>query len=71
MDVKQRLIRFIEVRYGRHSDITSPLSKKDTAAAISVRPETLSRALRELDAADILVWKRDHITISPTAWELV
>jgi len=71
MDVKQRLIRFLEVRYGRKASITSELSKKDTAAAISVRPETLSRALASLEDDGLLEWKGGSIVLNPAVWEIV
>jgi CRP/FNR family transcriptional regulator len=71
MDVRSRLIRFLEVRYGRRSEITSEMSKKDTAAAISVRPETLSRALASMDEEGLLTWKGKSITVSSQAWEEV
>lgn len=71
MDVRSRLIRFLEVRYGRRTRITSELSKKDTAAAISVRPETLSRALASMDGEGILTWKGKSIRVEPEAWEEV
>jgi CRP/FNR family transcriptional regulator len=69
MDVKERLIRFLEVRYGRRERITSELSKKDTASAISVRPETLSRALAQLEADDLVVWKGSNILVAPSLWD--
>ncbi|MFW5695969.1 MAG: Crp/Fnr family transcriptional regulator [Alkalispirochaeta sp.] len=69
MDVRERLIRFLEVRYGRSPRITSELSKKDTAAAISVRPETLSRALTQLEGERLLTWKGSHIVVDPTIWD--
>lgn len=71
MDVRRRLFRFLEVRYGRFTSITSELSKKDTAAAISVRPETLSRALTSLEQEGLLVWKGSTIRAAPAAWEEV
>ncbi|MFP4153727.1 MAG: Crp/Fnr family transcriptional regulator [Alkalispirochaeta sp.] len=71
MDVKQRLIRFLEVRYGRKASITSELSKKDTAAAISVRPETLSRALASLEDDGLLEWKGGSIVLNPAVWDIV
>jgi CRP/FNR family transcriptional regulator len=71
MDVKQRLIRFLEVRYGRKNSITSELSKKDTAAAISVRPETLSRALASLEDGGLLEWSGSTIVLNPAVWEIL
>lgn len=71
MDVKQRLVRFFEVRYGRRHTIASELSKKDTATAISVRPETLSRALKTLEESGEIVWKGSSIVIDPGVWDEV
>ncbi|MFA7566150.1 MAG: Crp/Fnr family transcriptional regulator [Alkalispirochaeta sp.] len=68
MDVRQRLIRFLEVRYGRRPTIESELNKQETAAAISVRPETLSRTLASLQSEDLLTWKGRRITVSPQLW---
>ncbi len=71
MDVRERLIRFLEVRYGRRPRITSELSKKDTAAALSVRPETLSRALSQMEAEDLMTWKGSRITVDPAVWDTI
>ena len=68
MDVRGRLIRFLEVRYGRTPRITSELSKTETAAAISVRPETLSRALARLESEGVLTWDGNEITVADHAW---
>ncbi len=68
MDVRQRLVRFLEVRYGRRPVIESELNKQETAAAISVRPETLSRVLAALQSEDILQWKGRRISVSPALW---
>jgi len=68
MDVRQRLVRFLEVRYGRRPVIESELNKQETAAAISVRPETLSRALAALQAEELLQWKGRCISVSPALW---
>lgn len=68
MDVEERLARFLEIRLGRFTSTRVALSKKDTAAAISVRPETLSRVLTRLDDAGLLRWKRGTIEASPEFW---
>jgi len=68
MDVEERLARFLETRHGRFESIRFRLSKKETAAAISVRPETLSRVLTRLDDAGLLRWKRGTIKASPEFW---
>lgn len=71
MDVRQRLLRFLEVRYGRQAEIISDLSKRDTAAAISVRPETLSRTLAALAQEGLIHWSGAQITVDARAWEQV
>lgn len=68
MDVRGRLIRFLEVHYGRTAKITCELSKTETAAAISVRPETLSRALARLESEGLLTWEGTDITVADHAW---
>ena len=49
------------------------LFERDTypasAAAISVRPETLSRVLSRVDDAGLLRWKRGTIQASPEFWK--
>lgn len=71
MDVRERLIRFLEVRFGRVSRISIDLSKKETAAAISVRPETLSRTLAALAGEKLLTWRGRTITIADALWRSV
>ena len=68
IDVEERLARFLEVRFGRFESINPGLSKKDTAAAISVRPETLSRVLTRLEEAGSLSWKHGTISAQPEFW---
>lgn len=68
MDVRERLVRFLEVRYGRCSRIEADLSKKDTAAAISVRPETLSRTLAKLTEEGLLHWNGTVIEVNRRFW---
>ncbi len=63
MDVRERLVRFVRTRYGPGPRIHSELSKKETATAIGVRPETLSRALRALEEEEVLTWKGRTITL--------
>lgn len=71
MDVRARLLRFLEVRYGRKQRIQADLNKQETAAAISVRPETLSRALAALKDEELLTWERNWIELDPAVWNLV
>lgn len=69
MDVEERLSRFMQVRYGRFKRAEATLSKKDTAAAISIRPETLSRTLKRLEEDGVLRWKRGVIEADPSFWD--
>lgn len=71
MDVRARLLRFLEARYGRRSTIDMDLSKQETAAAISVRPETLSRALAGLREEGLLTWEKNRITLDEEVWNAV
>ena len=71
MDVRARLVRFLQVRYGRREVIQMDLNKQETAAAISVRPETLSRTLAGLKEEGMLFWQGDTITAAPGIWDAV
>ncbi len=71
MDVRKRLLRFIAIRHGRSNQIDMDLSKRDVAAAISVRPETLSRAIRTLTDEGLLSWKGRRLTVDDSAWDQV
>ncbi len=68
LDLETRFARFLEGRYGRAEVINLTMSKQDVAAALSVRPETLSRAIRKLDQAGLLTWKSRTIRIEPEFW---
>lgn len=69
MDVRRRLIRFFQVRYGQQATVHVDLSKKDVAAAISVRPETLSRVLARLEQERLFVWQGRTVTIDAALWD--
>ena len=71
MDVRKRLLRFIAVRHGRCNQIDMDLSKGNVAAAISVRPETLSRAIRRLTDDGLLSWKGRRLAVTDGAWDQV
>ena len=71
MDVRRRLLRFIAVRHGRYSQIDMDLTQGAVAAAISVRPETLSRAIRRLTDEGLLSWKGRRLSVSDAAWDQV
>ena len=68
LDVEQRLLRFLEVRYGRRESIIVDLTKGEVAAALSVRPETLSRTIRALTEAGKITWSHKTIRIAPEVW---
>ena len=71
MDVRKRLLRFIVMQHGRYNRIDMDLSKGDVVAAISVRPETLSRAIRRLTDEGLLSWKGREVIVSDAAWDQV
>lgn len=71
MDVKKRLLRFIATRHGHSNQIDMDLSKRDVAAAISIRPETLSRAIRTLTDEGLLNWKGRRLIVDDAAWDQV
>lgn len=56
-DVRERLLRFLEQRYGTRSVYTIELSKKEVAGAIATTPETLSRVLSRMEADGTLSWE--------------
>ncbi len=47
------------------------MSKRDVAAAISVRPETLSRAIRRLTDEGLLSWQGRRLIVNAAAWDQV
>ena len=67
--MRKRLLRFIAIRHDRCNQIDMDLNKGDVAAAISVRPETLSRAIRRLTDEGLLSWKGRVLTVSDAAWD--
>ena len=67
-DVQERLLRFLEGRYGRRHEYETDLSKKKVAAAIATTPETLSRVLKQLEVDDSLVWRHRSIRVDPEVW---
>jgi len=66
LDVEQRLLRFFRARYGGKSRFQIDMTKGDVAAAISVRPETLSRTIHSLQDRGILEWNGRTVTIVKT-----
>ncbi len=70
-DVRERLVRFLQERYGRRSVYKIELTKKEVAAAIATTPETLSRVLTRLEADGTLSWIGGTIRFAAGAWERV
>ncbi len=68
-DVEERLFLFLEEQYGRKETINISISKKDVAAAIRTKPETLSRLLMRLKAEKKLSWEDKKIIIPLEHWE--
>ena len=60
-DVEQRFFAFLRSQYGEKECITTPLSKKDIAAAIGTTPESLSRLILRLTDDKIIEWKGKDI----------
>ncbi len=68
-DLTERLLRFLEGRYGRDDGYDVDLPKKDVAAAIGTTPETLSRLITELSQQGMMSWRGRKLTLSPEIWE--
>ncbi len=62
-DVEHRFFTFLRSQYGEKEVITTPLSKKDIAAAIGTTPESLSRLILRLTADEVINWKGKEIRI--------
>ena len=60
-DVEQRFFAFLRNQYGEKECITTPLSKKDIAAAIGTTPESLSRLILRLTEDGTIEWKGREI----------
>ena len=67
-DVRERLLRFLEGRFGKRIHYHIDLSKKEVASAIATTPETLSRVLARMEEDGILSWNRREIRVSEDAW---
>lgn len=67
--VEERLARFLEEHGGRVHHATVEINKKDVAAAIAARPETLSRLLRRLARRRLLTWRGSAVTLTPAFWD--
>lgn len=60
-NLEERLFHFLAEQYDAKETIQTTLSKKDTAAAIGITPETLSRLLLSLKKRGIMVWEGNEI----------
>ncbi|UJF24428.1 Crp/Fnr family transcriptional regulator [Suttonella sp. R2A3] len=70
MDSKQRLLRHIKQllppNWQNKATYPISMSKKDLANHLAMRPETLSRTLRQIEDDGILIWGKDGVTL--IAW---
>ena len=67
-DLEERLFIFLSTHYGKKSEYTLPISKKDLAAGIGTLPETLSRLLRRLEKEKKLTVEGNLIRIGKGFW---
>ncbi len=63
-DVRERLVRLLEERYGHRAVYEMDLTKREVAAAIATTPETLSRVLRRMEADGTLSWKGTTVRLT-------
>jgi CRP-like cAMP-binding protein len=68
-DVEQRLRAFLIEQYGEQEQINAEINKKQLAAAIGAKPETLSRLLQDLKLRKVMTWKQGIINIAPKFWD--
>ena len=68
-DVEHRFFTFLRSQYGEKDLITTPLSKKDIAAAIGTTPESLSRLILRLTEDEIIDWQGREIKILSNPWQ--
>ncbi|MCF7817250.1 MAG: Crp/Fnr family transcriptional regulator [Kiritimatiellales bacterium] len=68
-DVEHRFFTFLRSQYGEKETITTPLSKKDIAAAIGTTPESLSRLILRLTDDKIIDWQGKKIRILSDPWK--
>ena len=68
-DVEHRFFTFLRSQYGEKETITTPLSKKDIAAAIGTTPESLSRLILRLPDDGVIEWKGKEIKILSDPWK--
>lgn len=62
-DVEHRFFAFLKRQYGDVRIVSTPLSKKDIAAAIGTTPESLSRLIQRLQENKAIDWKGSEIHI--------
>ena len=68
-DVEERFFRFLLERYGRKTEYTVAMSKKDIAAAIGTTPETLSRLVLRLKNRGLIRWEGKDISLKRSFWK--
>jgi len=68
-DVEERFFLFLREQYGRKSEYTIILSKKDIAAAIGTNPETLSRLILRLKNEKGITWENKCLKLGENFWD--
>jgi len=68
-DVEERFFLFLVEQYGKKSEYTITLSKKDIAATIGTNPETLSRLILRLKNEKGITWENKCLKLGKRFWE--
>lgn len=67
MDGKERILKYIAdalpMDWKNGNTYPLPMSKKDVANYLAIRPETLSRTLRGIEAEGVLTWTAEGVTL--------
>jgi CRP-like cAMP-binding protein len=66
-DGKYRLIRFLLANAKRSNDVDLSVAKNILASQLSIKPETLSRILKELSKQGLITVDSDHIVLLKVA----
>ncbi|VVM24710.1 hypothetical protein BSPWISOXPB_258 [uncultured Gammaproteobacteria bacterium] len=66
-DGKYRLIRFLLANAKRSNDVDLSVAKNILASQLSIKPETLSRILKELSKQGLITVDSDHIMLLKVA----